>query len=150
MSRSSFLKLFRNRWQEISRQFWPETPREQLQSELACLDAELEGRQNRLLALRKRIEKLHYCLKRREHRVASLTDNVQRMTASADMSAELEGQQRSIDHLRERLQERERGYARRLARFRQRKQAWAKLHERLYSRVLPKSMEEESDADYPF
>lgn len=150
MSESSFLELFRSRCQEIARQFWPETLREQLQSELARLDLELRRRQNRLLALRKRIEKLHYCLKRREHRVASLTDNVQRMTASADMSAELEGQQRSVDQLRERLRERERGYARRLARFHQRKQAWAKLRERLFSGALPKSMEEESDADYPF
>ncbi len=150
MSESSFLDLFRSRWQEIARQFWPQTPREQLQSELSRLDAELGRRQDHLLALRKRIEQLHYCLKRREHRLASLLDKLQQTPAHASMSAELERQQRSVDHLRKRLRERESGYARRLARLRRRKQEWAKLRERLFSGALPKSMGEESDADYPF
>lgn len=150
MSESSFLQLFRSRCQEIARQFWPETPREQLQSELARLEAELEGLQNRLLLSRKRIERLHYCLKRRELRLASLTNTLQQTPAGAGLSAELKHQHRSANSLRERLWARERGYARQLARLRRRKQEWVNLRERLFSGELPKSMEEESDADYPF
>jgi chromosome segregation ATPase len=150
MSESSFLELFRCRWQEIARQFWPQTPREQLQSELARLDAELGRRQNRLLILRKRIEKLHHYLNRGEHRLESLTALVQQMPAGADVNAKLERLQRYIDHLRERLQECECRYARQLARLRQRKREWVELRERLLSGALPKSMDEESDPDYPF
>lgn len=150
MSEPSFLELFRSRWQEIARLLWPETPREHLRSELARLDAELGRRQNRLLCLRKRIEKIHNSLKRREHRLAQFAALMQESPADARVSAELERQQRSIDRLRERLQERECGYARQLARLRQRKQTWAELRERLLSGSLPKSMEEESDPDYPF
>ena len=150
MSEPSFLELFRSRWQEIARQLWPETPREQLQSELARLDAELGRRQNRLLSLRKRIEKIHNSLNRRERRLAQLAALMQESPANADVSAELERQQRNIDRLRERLRERECGYARRLARLRRRKQAWAALRERLLSGTLPKSLSEESDPDYPF
>lgn len=150
MSELSFLELFRSRWQEIARQFWPETPREQLQSELARLDAELGRRQSRLLFVRKRIEKIHHCLKRRERRLAQLAALAQKLPADADVSAELERRQRNIDCLRERLQQREYSYARRLARLRRRKQEWAALRERLLSGPLPKTMDDESDPDYPF
>lgn len=150
MSEPSFLDLFRSRWQEIVRQFWPETPRQQLQSELARLDAELGRRQKRLLLLRKRIEKIHNILKHRERRLAQLTALVQQTPADTDVSAKLERQQRNIDCLRERLQKRECSYARWLARLRQRKQEWAELRERLLSGPLPKTMDDESDPDYPF
>lgn len=150
MSERSLLDFFRSRWQEIARQFWPETPREQLQTALARLHAELELRQNDLLHLRKQVDKLHYRLKRREHRLAQLATPVQRTPMDDDVSAELNCQQRSIDRLRERLQECERGYARRLARWRQRKQKYTELHERLLFGSLPKPREEENDPDYPF
>ncbi len=150
MSESSFLELFRSRWQEIARQFWPQTPHERLQSELARLDAELERRQSRLLCLRKRIEELHRYLKRREKCLAQLAALVQEMPADTNVSAELERQQRSLDHLRERVRQRERSYSQRLIRLRQRNQERAKLREQLLSGLLPKTLSEESDPDYPF
>lgn len=150
MSESSFLDLFRSRWQEIARQFWPESPREQVECELARLDAELERRQSHLLLFRKKTERLRHRLKHLEHRLALLASLVQKTPADTDALAELERRQRSIDRLRERLQERERGYARRLARLRQREQEWRELRERLLSGSLPKRLDEESDADYPF
>lgn len=143
MSEPSFLNLFRSHWQEIARQFWPETAREQVESELARLDAELQRRQNRLLLFRKKTERL-------KHRLTLLAALVQKTPTDSDALAELERQQRSMDRLRERLQERERGYARRLARLRQRKQMRAELRERLLSGSLPRPMDDEDDPDYPF
>jgi chromosome segregation ATPase len=150
MSEPSFLELFRSRWQEIARQFWPQTPRQQAQSELERLDAELGRRQRRLLSLRKRMERLHNHLNRCEQRLAQLAALGQQAPADADVSSELECQWRRADCLRDRLQEREREYARRLARLRQRKRERAELRERLLSGSLPKPTGDESDPDYPF
>ncbi len=149
MSRSSFLELFRNRWQEIARQLWPESPREQLQSELACLDAELR-RQNSLLSLQKRIERLRSYLNGSERKTKRLVAPAQGMPAVTAVCAESERRKRNIDRLRERLQRHERGYAQRLARLRKLKQEWTELRERLFSGSLPKRISDESDPDYPF
>jgi predicted nucleic acid-binding Zn-ribbon protein len=150
MSESSFLERFRSRWQEIARQFWPETPREQLQSELTRLDAELRLRQNRLLSLRKRIEKLRYHLNGSERNMTRLVAPAQEMPAATTGGAELERRQRNIDRLRERLQKHERGYARRLARLRNLKEEWTELRERFLTGSLAKRTSDESDPGYPF
>jgi hypothetical protein len=150
MSEPSFVQLFRSRWQEIARQFWPETPHEQLQSELAHLDAELRWRHNSLLSLKKRIEKLRYYLNCSEYKSKWLVAPAQKMPAATTGVTELERRQRNIDRLRERLQRHERGYAQRLARLRKLKQEWTELRERLLSGSFPKRVSDESDPEYPF
>jgi chromosome segregation ATPase len=150
MSEPSLIDLFRSRWIEIARQFWPQSPREQLESKLARLDSELRQRQACLLLYRKKMDHLYYRLKRREHRLAWLSASMDKTPGDADVIAELERQRRSIDRLQERLQECEHGYACRLARLRQRKQQRDELRERLLSGWTPKPKDEQSDPDYPF
>jgi hypothetical protein len=150
MSEPSFLQLFRSRWQEIARQFWPETPREQLQSELARLDAELRRRQNRLLSLRKRIERRRHYLNGSERNMKRFVAPAQETPPATIMAAELERRQRNIDCLRDRLRKLERGYSQRLARLRKLKQEWTELRERFLSGSLPKRISDEGDPDYPF
>ncbi len=150
MSEPSFLELFRSRWQDIARQFWPETPRQQLQTELARRDAELGRRQNRLLLLRKRIEKLHHLLMVREQGLKQLVALVSKTPKDADLTARLQRYERKIELLRKLLEKHERGYARRLARLRQRKQERTELRGCLFSGSLPKPIDEENDLDYPF
>lgn len=150
MSDDSFLHSFRSRWQEMVCQLWPKTPRERAKAELERLDAEVTQQQSHLLLFRKRIEKLHNRLERRELRVAMLGGLVQKMPMNAGVAAEWEHQQRAVDCLRECLQERECVYARRLARFRKRKQKRTELRVRLVSGMLPIRESDESDSDYPF
>ncbi|HEY7327525.1 MAG TPA: hypothetical protein VH592_07795 [Gemmataceae bacterium] len=150
MSEPSLLDLFCSRCLEIAREIWPATPREQLESELASVDAELSHRQSRLLFCRRRIEKLHDRLKRRENRLARLAASVQKIPTDASLIEVLERIQRGNGRLRERLQALEHGYARRLERFRQKKQKWSEFRERLLSGSLRKPEDEKSDPDYPF
>jgi len=150
MTESSFLKLFRSRWQEIARQFWPETPHEQLQSELARLDAELDRRQNRLLILRKRIERLRYDLNLRERNLTRQAAQAQEMRTATAVDPERKCRRRNIDRLRERLQKYERGYAQRLVRLRKLKQKRTQVRKRLLCGSLPKRTSDECDPDYPF
>jgi chromosome segregation ATPase len=150
MSKLSLLDLFRCRWQEIARQFWPETPRQQLKSELSRVEAELTRRQNRLLKARRKIEKIRHRLKRCERHLAQLASVAQQRPSDGGVNPRLECQRRSIARLQEHLQTRERSYSRRLARLRQRKQEWAELRERLLSGSVPKARDDERDADYPF
>lgn len=150
MSASSLLDLFRSRWQEMAHQLWPQTAREQAKAELARLDVELARRQHRLLHCRKRIEKLHNDLKRRENRLAQLAALVQQTPTAAAALAELECWRGRITRLHDRVQEREHRYARQLARFGQQKQVRAELRERLLSGSLPKAMDDSSDPDYLF
>jgi uncharacterized membrane protein YccC len=140
---SSFLRLFRSRWRKIARCFWPETPRQLLESTLARLDTELAQRQSRLFIIRKRIEKLYNLLNRHERRLDLLAAGMHEAPADAGAVADLE-------RLRERLQKCEHGYALRLARLRQRRQDRAELRERLLSGRLRKQVDEENDPDYPF
>ena len=150
MSELSFLDLFRFRWQEIARQFWPESLHEQLQSKLARLDGELERRQNRLLFLRKRIERLHYYLNDGGRNLTQVVAQAQAMPAATTVGEELERRQRNIGRLRDRLQKYERRYAQWLARLRKLREEWTKLRERFLSKSLPKRVSDESDPDYPF
>ncbi|MHB1425515.1 MAG: hypothetical protein ACYC3I_20295 [Gemmataceae bacterium] len=150
MLKSDLIHLFHTRWQEIARHFWPEAPRQQVESELARFDAELERRQRHLLFLRKRIEKLHNSLKQREHRLELSAAQMHEALVDAGAVAELERRRRNVDRLRERVREREHDYALMLARLRQRKQKRVELRERLHSGSLPKQVEDESDPDYLF
>jgi hypothetical protein len=150
MSEGSFIHSFRSNWQQIASQLWPQTPRERARAELERLDAELAFRQTRLLLFQKKTEKIRNCLECRELRLSMLAALAQKAPMNTGVWAEWEHQQRTADRLRERLQERERVYARRLARFRRQKQRRTELRIRLVAGSLPKSADEESDPDYPF
>ncbi len=150
MSDDSFLHSFRSLWQEMAYRHWPETPHERAKAELEHLDAELTRQKSRLLLFRKRIDKLHHSLERRELRLAMLAGLMQKLPTNAGAQAEWEHQQRTVERLRQRLQERERVYTRRLQRFRKRKQQRTELRVRLLSGKFPKWEDEENDPDYPF
>jgi septal ring factor EnvC (AmiA/AmiB activator) len=150
MCEPSLLERFRSRWLEIARRLWPATPREQLESKLAAMDVELARRQDRLLYCRKRIDKLHDCLKRQEQRLALLASAVQRTPGEGVAVAGLERQRRLMHRLHERLHRLEHGYIRRLARLRERKQRWTELRELLVSGSVSERIQDNSDPDYPF
>jgi hypothetical protein len=143
--------LLRSRWRSLARILWPDTLREQLQSELKRLDDELGRRHQRLLKFRQKIEKLHARLERGEHRMAFLASQV---LDGTDVRAleELACRCRGIDRLRERLQERERAYEELLDHFRRRKQQRSIVREQQLccSPSHRIRREEESDSGYPF
>lgn len=150
MPEDSFLHSFGSQWREMVCHLWPQTPRERAQAELARLDAELTQRQSRLLLFRKKIEKLRHCLEHRELRLSMLAALAKNTPLNAGVRAEWEQQQQTVERLRERIEERERVYARRLARLRKQKQQRTELRVQLLSGMWPKPEDEESDSDYPY
>src|SRR5262245_54045087 len=143
--------LLRSRWRSLARILWPDTHREQLQSELKRLDSELGRRHQRLLKYRQKIEKLHARLARCEHRMTLHASQVLDGTDTRTIE-ELAYRCRMIDRPRGDLQERERIYEELLTHFRRRKQQRSAVREQLLS--CPPSHringEEESDSGYPF
>jgi chromosome segregation ATPase len=150
MSEPSLTDLFRLRWLESACLFWPETPRERLESKLAQLEAELVRRQNGLLLCRKKIEKLRDRLKRREHNLRLLATLLQKSPMNVDAYSDLNRQQQSIHRLYERLQQCECSYSKKLAGWRHRKREWTELRRRFLSGSFPKLSDEVSSQDYPF
>ena len=151
MSLFTVCRLLRSRWCSLARILWPDTLRQQVQSELQRLDGELGRRHQRLLKYRQKIEKLHARLKHREHRMAFLASQVLDGTGTRAIE-EFAYRCRGIDRLRERLQERERAYEGLLDHFRRRKQQRSAVREQLLcSPPLHRiDNEEESDSGYPF
>jgi hypothetical protein len=130
------------RWRTVTRYFWPESPRAQLEAELARLTRELQQRYLRLVRRRCRIEQLRYRLDRRERRAAALASRMQNWLALSEganaweTALALERQQRLIESTRRRLLAQESAYGRQRLAFEHRKEQRARLHA---CRELPRS-----------
>ena len=130
------------RWQTFTRYFWPDSPRAQLEAELARLTDELQRRYLRLVRRRCRIEQLCCRLGRQERRATLLGARMQDWLALSEggraweTSLALERQQQLIESTRERLLEQEAAYQRQRLAFERRKEQRARLQA---CRELPRS-----------
>lgn len=133
MSVEDFRQAILVRWQTLTRYFWPDGPRAQLEAELTRLTQELQQRYLRLVRRRCRIEQLRYRLDRQERRAAALAARMQNWLALSEganaweTALALERQQRLIESTRRRLVSQEAAYRRQRLAFEHRKEQRARL-----------------------
>jgi hypothetical protein len=133
MSVEDLRQAFLVRWQTFTRYFWPDSPRAQLEAELARLTQELQQRYLRLVRRRCRIEQLRYRLDRQRRRAAALAARMQDWLALSEganaweTAQALERQQQRIEATRRRLLAQESAYGRQRLAFEQRKEQRARL-----------------------
>jgi chromosome segregation ATPase len=149
MSDDDFLGTFRERWRDFTQLFWPQTPKERLEAELALLDEELRRRQERMLHRRQKIEELRDRIGGRERRLEVLAARVQDDSSGRAVEA-LERGRQVFERLRSRLGEREEGYERQRVRFDRLKRRRAEVWKQLLAGPPARDAEAEDAPDYPF
>jgi Tfp pilus assembly protein PilN len=112
MPLAALCNTFRSRWQALTQQLWPETPRESSERELARLQGELARRYRRLLDRRSRIEVVRARLTEQEKRIVELSRQAPLAAGkrNSDLTASLHRLQRLAERNRDRLQEHEEVY----------------------------------------
>jgi hypothetical protein len=112
MPLAALCNTLRSRWQTLTQQLWPETPREYTERELAHLKAELSRRYRRLLDRRSRIEEVRARLTEQEKQIVELSRQALLTVGkqNSDLAASLHRLQRSAERNRDRLQEHEEVY----------------------------------------
>jgi hypothetical protein len=142
MSVEDFRQAILVRWQTFTRYFWPDSPRAQLEAELARLTHELQQRYLRLVRRRCRIEQLRYRLDRHERRAQSLAARMENWLALSEganaweTALALERQQQRVEATRRLLLAQEAAYGRQRLAFEHRKEQRARLQA---CRELPRS-----------
>jgi hypothetical protein len=114
---AAFCKTLRSRWQALTQQIWPDSPRQRTQRELARLQTDLARRYRRLLQRRCRIEKVSAHLTEQEKQIVELSRQVPDAAGeqAQDLAAMLGRLQRAARRSRNRLEQHEQAYSHELA-----------------------------------